>query len=75
MAQNIEKNSGETHLPGRLSYSIDEAAYALGLGRTMIYELIAKGQIKSIKVGNRRLIPTSALDAFFAAALEGKAAA
>lgn len=50
--------------PERLAFSPDEAAAALGLGRTTIYQLLTAGAIRSVKVGKRRLIPRNALDEF-----------
>jgi excisionase family DNA binding protein len=44
--------------------SIAEAAKRLGLGTTKLKELIATGQIESVKVGERRLVPVSALEVF-----------
>ena len=41
--------------------SIDEAADALGIGRTSTYALIDRGALRSLKVGRRRLISTSAI--------------
>jgi excisionase family DNA binding protein len=46
--------------PDRLR-SIDQAARALGIGRTALYSEIGAGRIRSIKVGRRRLIPSSAI--------------
>lgn len=46
----------------RIAYNIDEAALATGLGRTTIYKLIGSGQLGSLKIGNRRLIPAHALE-------------
>lgn len=42
--------------PTKLAYRIDEAVKATGLGRTFLYERIARGELKSIKIGGRRLI-------------------
>jgi excisionase family DNA binding protein len=42
------------------------AAERLQCGRTMIYELMATGQIESVKVGRLRRIPTAALAAYVA---------
>lgn len=42
--------------PNKIAYRIDEAVNATGLGRTFLYERIASGDLKSIKVGARRLI-------------------
>jgi excisionase family DNA binding protein len=44
------------HNPPKLAYSIDEAVKASGLGRSFLYERIAEGSLKSVKIGGRRLI-------------------
>jgi excisionase family DNA binding protein len=40
----------------KISYRSDEAVRASGLGRTFLYEKIASGELRSLKVGGRRLI-------------------
>jgi len=40
----------------KLSYRINEAVRVSGLGRTFLYEKIATGELKAIKIGGRRLI-------------------
>jgi excisionase family DNA binding protein len=40
---------------------VDEAMEAIGLGRTTVFELMASGELESVKVGRRRLIPSDAL--------------
>jgi excisionase family DNA binding protein len=47
-----------------LAYGIEDAADALGLSRSRIYELIAAGDITACKVGKRTIIPTTELTAF-----------
>ena len=46
--------------PDRL-LSIEQAARALGVGRTALYSEIGAGRIRSVKVGRRRLVPASAI--------------
>jgi len=48
----------------RLAYGIDDAADAVGLSRSRIYELIAAGEIAACKVGKRTIIPATELAAF-----------
>lgn len=55
------EHSGDSR---RFALSPEEAAEALGVGRTTIYELLASGRIASIRVGRRRLVPIWAIDAF-----------
>jgi excisionase family DNA binding protein len=52
----------------KLAYSVEEACQALGIGRALTYELIMSGRLHSIKVGARRLIPSSALAEFLGGA-------
>ena len=49
-----------------VTVSIPEAARRLGIGTTKLKELIAAREIQSVKVGERRLVPVSALEAFSA---------
>lgn len=50
-------------------YSIEEAAELLGIGRTLAYQEIQAGRLRSIRVGRRRrLVPSSALADYIAAA-------
>ena len=46
--------------PDRL-LSIEQAARALGIGRTALYSEIGAGRIRSVKVVRRRLVPSSAI--------------
>lgn len=45
-------------------YTVDEAARALRLSRSVIYELIRSDQLHTVKVGRRRLVPVAALNAY-----------
>lgn len=47
-------------------YGVDEAAIALRLSRSLIYELIRSGRLRSVKQGRRRLVPVIALDEYVA---------
>jgi len=46
--------------------SVESAALYSGLGRTMLYELIADGRLASIKIGKRRLVRREAIDKLLA---------
>lgn len=50
--------------PTRLTHSPDEVVSLTGLSRIVIYRLIAAGELKSIKIGKRRLIRDADLRAF-----------
>lgn len=49
--------------PDRL-LSIDEAGAMLGLGRSFVYQEIAAGRLRSVKVGRRRLVSAAAIGQF-----------
>jgi len=51
----------DTATNSRLAHSIEESTEITGLGRTTLFHLIATNQLRSVKIGGRRLIPHSAL--------------
>jgi excisionase family DNA binding protein len=48
----------------KLLLTMPEAAAALGLCRSVVYDLVLTGQIQSLKIGRARRIPVAALEAF-----------
>lgn len=48
----------------RILLSVNEAAAALGIGRTLMYELLGSGRIESVFVGRLHRVPADALGAF-----------
>ncbi|MCB1489833.1 MAG: helix-turn-helix domain-containing protein [Bauldia sp.] len=46
----------------RATMNVDEAAEVLGIGRNAAYEAVSRGEIPSIRLGNRILIPRQAID-------------
>lgn len=51
--------------PDRL-LSVDQAAAALGLGRSLLYSEIASGRLTALRVGRRRLVAAHAITAYIA---------
>lgn len=47
----------------RLLYSIPECERELGIGKTMVYRLVAKGRLDLVKIGNRSLITGKSMQA------------
>ena len=45
----------------------EEAAAVLGVGRSKMYELLASGAVKSVKIGALRRVPATALEEYVAA--------
>jgi excisionase family DNA binding protein len=54
-------------------YRVEEAAKALRVSRSAIYELIRSGQLRTVKQGRRRLVPVSALKEYVDQALDDSA--
>ncbi len=62
IAQTVERRLAERQRPDvDALLSIPEAASLLGVGRTTAYHLISSGELRSVKVRGRRLVPSSAL--------------
>lgn len=63
--------AGQTVQPYALT--IDNAARFSGLSRSRIYELMGAGDLKSFKVGNRRMIMLDDMKAFLDQAAHSQA--
>jgi excisionase family DNA binding protein len=50
----------------RLLYPVNDAAERLSMGRTRFFEKIRSGEIESVQIGRRRLVPAAALDEYVA---------
>jgi excisionase family DNA binding protein len=51
----------------KLTYTIKEAAAALGVGRTTLWRAVSDGKLTAIKFGSRTLIPADGLRQWIAA--------
>lgn len=51
---------------GAAAFSVADAAKRLGIGRSLTWELIRTGDLDSLTVGKRRLVPADAIEAFLA---------
>ena len=47
----------------RLTYTVTEAAELLGISRSSAYECVRRGEIPSLTLGRRVVVPRRALDA------------
>jgi excisionase family DNA binding protein len=61
--------------PPRLLLTVPEAAEALAISRSKLYELLATGVVATIRIDVSRRIPLSTLEAYIAARLSPDAAA
>lgn len=49
-------------LSKRLTYTVEEAGRLLGVGRNQAYDAAKRGEVPTIRVGKRLLVPKAALD-------------
>lgn len=68
----MNQNSPVRSVPA-VVYRIDEAAEALRLSRSVIFELIRSGRLRTVKCGHRRLVPVDALTEFIDSLGDGAA--
>ena len=64
------------HLTGtspRLLLTVPQAAVALAVSRSKVYELLAAGLVRSVHIDGSRRIPVKALEAYIACLLEQEA--
>lgn len=57
-----------------LAYSAERLARALDIGERTAWGLMASGEIRSVKIGARRLAPASEVDRYLAELLADQAA-
>jgi len=50
--------------PTQLLLTPEEAADVLRIGRSKVYELMGRGDLESIKIGNSRRLPLDAISSF-----------
>ncbi len=57
----LDQNHTISQMPttARVNWRVDDFCHAHGIGRTLVYEEIKRGELKIIKVGKRTLIPDS----------------
>jgi excisionase family DNA binding protein len=62
-------SSAQPATPDRLLYRPPEAAQALGISIAYLYELLASGQLESVKIGTARRITADGMRRFIDAKL------
>ncbi len=58
-------------LPARVLLSPEEAAEALGVGRTTVFHLLRNGDLESVQIGRLRRIPSAAVQEYAARLVSG----
>ena len=57
----LKSRNGDQRMEKR-TYTVPEAAEALGIGRNAAYEAARTGQLPTIRIGKRILVPVAALE-------------
>lgn len=58
---------GSASQPGpRQMLTVEQAAEALGIGRTTMFALIKSGEIKAVRIGHLRRVPADEIDTYTA---------
>ncbi|MGB9282201.1 MAG: helix-turn-helix domain-containing protein [Pseudonocardiaceae bacterium] len=61
----LARESTAQHLPVQL-YKVSDVMQALSMSRTVVFELLRAGRLRSVKQGRTRLIPASAIREYIA---------
>lgn len=68
--QPMPNSDADREVPARLQQpatvllTVEEAATALRIGRTKVYELLKDGDLRSVTAGRRRLVPVREVQRF-----------
>ena len=60
---------------GKILLTVPEAAAALAISRSKLYELLAAGLIRSVRIDGSRRVPVEALEAYVAGLFSDEAVA
>ena len=52
------------HVVNPLSVGVEDGARMIGVARSMFYEILARGELKSFKLGRRRLVLVKDMEAY-----------
>jgi excisionase family DNA binding protein len=58
------------NVPERLALSVEEAGALLGISRDLAYDLVARGDLPSARLGRRLVVPRRALEETLARLVE-----
>ena len=53
--------------------TVEEMATMLSIGRTVAWELVRKGKVKSVKIGRTRRVPITAIQVYIEQLMDGAA--
>jgi excisionase family DNA binding protein len=64
-SRSTQSGAPESIPAGRLAMTVEETAARLGISRPSAYQGVRLGQIPSIRIGRRLLVPVAALERMF----------
>lgn len=53
------KKAGDVSALAPLCYRVNDACKLLSISRSHLYDMVAEGQVRLVKIGNRSLVPAS----------------
>ena len=53
----VEPADGKLPMTERLALSVEEAAALLGISRDLAYDLVTRGELPSVRLGRRLVVP------------------
>jgi excisionase family DNA binding protein len=68
MGKFMNKMNQSIPMNERLNVSLPEACQLIGIGRTRLYDFINSGELRTLRIGGRRLVPMDAIRDFLAKA-------
>jgi excisionase family DNA binding protein len=66
VAPELQDQIGQIDRLNSRLWPVEAVMERLSVGRSMVFELMAKGQLRSVKVGRRRLVSESAICEYIA---------
>lgn len=57
----LGRMDSQHNTPMRLAYPINESAHLLGVSRRTVYQLLARGELRAVRIGDRQRIPADEL--------------
>ncbi len=58
------KDNERGHVPNKRTYTVEEIAELLGIGRTSAYALVKEGHFKVVRIGNAIRVSKRSFDAW-----------
>jgi excisionase family DNA binding protein len=65
LTSDVEDDTPPRQVPvSRVLLTVQEAAERLGIGRSLMYDLLRSGEVESVRIGRLRRVPVGAVDSY-----------